>query len=99
VQSGPANQSYGIQVGKLAGLPARVIASAQEKLASLEHQELLHIDPPIAPALPSMPQQSELFQGDAKLLKLQGQILDIELDQLSPRDALSLLYELKDQLL
>jgi len=32
-------------------------------------------------------------------LKLQGQILDIELDQLSPRDALSLLYELKDQLL
>ena len=101
VQSGPANQSYGIQVGKLAGLPARVIASAQEKLALLERQELLQTGLPMtsppAPA-PIQPQQSELFQPDDKLVKLKGQILDMELDHLSPRDALSLLYEIKDQL-
>jgi DNA mismatch repair protein MutS len=98
VQSGPANQSYGIQVGKLAGLPASVIASAQEKLVSLERQELLAFDQPKGSALPNPPQQSELFQGDTKLVTLKNQILDIELDQLSPREALSLLYELKDQL-
>ncbi len=98
VQPGPANQSYGIQVGKLAGLPASVIASAQEKLAWLERQELLQFDQPHLPALANPPQQSELFQADAKLLTLQDQILNIELDQLSPREALSLLYELKDQL-
>ena len=98
VQSGPANQSYGIQVGKLAGLPASVIASAQEKLVSLERQELLAFDQPKGSALPNPPQQSELFQEDTKLVTLKNQILDIELDQLSPREALSLLYELKDQL-
>ena len=98
VQSGPANQSYGIQVGKLAGLPASVIASAQEKLVSLERQEFLAFDQPKVSALPNPPQQSELFQGDTKMITLKNQILDIELDQLSPREALSLLYELKDQL-
>ena len=98
VQSGPANQSYGIQVGKLAGLPASVIASAQEKLVSLERQEFLAFDQPKVSALPNPPQQSELFQEDTKLVTLKNQILDIELDQLSPREALSLLYELKDQL-
>ena len=98
VQSGPANQSYGIQVGKLAGLPASVIASAQEKLVSLERQELSAFDQPAVSALPNPPQQSELFQGDTKLVTLKNQILDIEIDQLSPREALSLLYELKDQL-
>ena len=98
VQPGPANQSYGIQVGKLAGLPASVIASAQEKLAWLERQELLQFDQPHLPALANPPQQSELFQADAKLLTLRDQILNIELDHLSPREALSLLYELKDQL-
>ena len=36
VKKGPANQSYGIQVAKLAGIPAKVITQAKEKLQELE---------------------------------------------------------------
>ena len=36
IQEGPANRSYGIQVAKLAGIPAPVLAAAQEKLLELE---------------------------------------------------------------
>jgi len=83
VKPGAVNQSYGIQVAALAGVPAAVIAKARDKLQSLE-QTLMHIQPSaVAPAAPH-----PLLQHLAKL----------EPDQLSPRQALELLYAYKKQL-
>lgn len=92
VQSGPANQSYGIQVAKLAGLPKAVIASAQEKLSALEQQELSP-----EPALGGQgPAQSDLFPRDETSSRIQAILTDADLDDMSPRDAWQLLSALKD---
>jgi len=92
VKDGPANQSYGIQVARLAGLPDEVIAAAREKLCGLENQ------------LIGMTPQSDLFAGLAKpivneLAKPSSALADkldtIDPDDLSARAALELIYQLK----
>ena len=92
VKPGPASQSYGLHVAELAGVPREVIERARDYLRQLErHQQKmlpaspqseLAFAPPAAPAL--TPEQRELL---ARLRKL-------DLDSLSPRAALELLYEL-----
>lgn len=91
VQEGPASQSYGIQVAKLAGIPAEVIALARLELASLE------AGAHAAATLKSggeQPVQRELFTdpvGTALLEALAG----LDPDDLSPKQALEQLYMLK----
>jgi DNA mismatch repair protein MutS len=95
---GAADHSYGIQVAKLAGLPASVIERAKVVLAMLEAEERIKPrgfeDLPLfaAPARPSAPdpRQSAL---DALLAMLQS----IHPDELSPREALEALYALKQR--
>jgi DNA mismatch repair protein MutS len=86
VKPGPANQSYGLQVASLAGVPNAVIRRARGYLASLESQQTA--DSPQA-QLPftSAPADESDPLGDA--------IDGIEPDSLSPRDALDALYTLK----
>lgn len=92
VKEGPANQSYGLQVAALAGVPAKVIYAARQYLRELERhasqshaahqqQELL-LEVPVEP-LPH-----------AALLELQS----VNPDALSPREALDVLYKLKAHL-
>ena len=88
VQPGPANQSYGIQVAKLAGVPQSVIASAKEKLYTLESQSYE------VTAAESNPQQAHLFDMPSES-KVEKHLQTIQPDQLTPRDALNLIYELK----
>ena len=88
VSDGPASQSYGLQVARLAGIPATVIEMAQEKLRFLEENEVRN-DP--APA------QADLFVHGPKSV-VEHQLKNMEVDNLSPRDALELLYRLKEQL-
>lgn len=82
VQEGAANQSYGLQVAQLAGIPRHVIEKARLKLHELENQKGVHPQPHgkinITPPHPIL-----------SLLK------KANVDQLSPRQALDLLYELK----
>ncbi len=89
VKPGPANQSYGLQVAQLAGIPAEVIASARRKLQGLEQDSLSRTPEPGSP----QPYQSELFSTEEHpiLKKLQA----VDPDDLSARQALELLYELK----
>ena len=95
---GAADHSYGIQVAKLAGLPASVIERAKVVLAMLEAEERVKPrafeDLPLfaAPARPAAPdpRQSAL---DALLAMLQS----IHPDELSPREALEALYALKQR--
>ncbi len=85
VNDGPASQSYGLQVAKLAGVPASVIAQAQQKLLELEENEIRRA-----------PQQSDLFvPPQEEPDKLREEISNLNLDDLTPREALSLLYSLK----
>jgi DNA mismatch repair protein MutS len=94
VKPGPASQSYGLQVAKLAGIPLRVIEAARDKLAELENQTSRQAD--------ARSNQLALFDGgDAgaetnEPSAVERALGDIDPDQLSPKAALELLYELKD---
>lgn len=94
VQPGAADKSYGIQVAKLAGLPSRAVARAREVLTQLEDshdgaQESLGALPLFSAQAP-VPQQAQ-SQIDAAIKRL-------DIDALTPRDALDLLYDLKTKL-
>jgi len=90
VVPGPADRSYGIHVAKLAGVPAPVCARAQEVLRQLERQELKVLEA-TAPGPP--PRQLPLFPAtdDAVATRLRA----LDLDRLTPLEALSALAELK----
>ena len=84
VKPGPANQSYGLQVAQLAGVPKDVIKLAKIKLVELENQAI------------SNHQESgqfEMFSDRAH--PVIEQLQDLDVDSLSPKDALNLLYNLK----
>ena len=90
VQDGPASQSYGIQVAKLAGIPADVITLARQELALLEAGSSGVISPPQQPE----PSQTELFLPPVNP-ELQKRLESLSPDELSPKQALDLMYELK----
>ena len=83
--SGPANQSYGLQVAQLAGVPGDVIKLAKNKLVELENQAI------------SNHQESGQFEmfSDRPHPVIE-QLQDLDVDSLSPKDALNLLYSLKN---
>lgn len=94
VQDGPANQSYGLQVAKLAGLPRDVIQTAQAKLRELENQEIREAQK--LGGQQNIPQiQSDLFLDSPRLPEaLVRAIESIKPDELTPKAALDLMYEL-----
>jgi DNA mismatch repair protein MutS len=87
VQEGPANQSYGIQVAQLAGVPRQIIQAAKNKLIQLENQSVA------TQITAAKSQQQELFIPPIHptLEKLK----EINPDNLSPKEALEVLYELQ----
>jgi DNA mismatch repair protein MutS len=88
IQPGPASRSYGVQVARLAGMPAPLLRQARATLEALEAQQAAgaaQIDLFALPAPPPEPQASEVERALAK----------IEPDTLSPREALEALYRLK----
>ncbi len=90
---GAATRSYGIHVARLAGVPQAVITRAQAVLATLEHRD----DELSAGAQSSAgaAMQMTLFAAaDSPTLE---RLRMLELDGLSPRQALDLLYELQNQ--
>jgi len=96
VISGAADRSYGIQVAKLAGLPGSVVERAKHILGELEASdrrapvEKLIADLPLFSARPVAAPKVEV-KPDALREKLAG----IDPDELSPRDALEILYALR----
>jgi DNA mismatch repair protein MutS len=100
VAPGAADRSYGIHVAQLAGLPAAVVARAEEVLAALEKGEQsgavarladdlpLFAAAPARPAGKTKPHESEVEKALASLNP----------DELSPRQALDLLYALRARL-
>ena len=89
IEPGPASRSYGVQVARLAGMPAPVIRQARAALQALESQaeatraQAGLFDAPVAAGPVAEPSQVE------------RQLAAIDPDALSPREALDALYRLK----
>ena len=94
IVDGPASQSYGIQVAKLAGVPAPIIARAGDILRNLERDELTAAGQPrlAAPARPAADGQLGLFARPDD--RLRDELATIEVDRLAPIEALNLLHDL-----
>ncbi len=86
VKEGPANQSYGLQVAALAGVPEEVIRNAKQKLRQLEEQT--------AQESVREQQQISLFPPEQPHPVIE-RLNELKVDDISPRDALNFLYELK----
>ena len=90
---GPADQSYGIEVADLAGVPGRVIDRARDILEELESQG--------APAPAPVRQQEESGQVsflDMGAGEVASRLRQLDIDTLTPIEAMNLLYELKKML-
>ena len=99
VRKGAADRSYGVQVARLAGLPAAVIDRARAVLEALEsgeregagRQSALIDDLPLFRAAPAMAPAPPVAKGSA----VEGRLKEIHPDELTPKEALVLLYELR----
>ena len=92
LESGPANQSYGLQVAQLAGVPKSIVRVAKKQLGELEQAQA------------GRHPQGDLFSvtasNTAPALELEHAALadavdDLKPDELSPKDALEAIYRLK----
>ena len=94
VKEGAANQSYGLQVAQLAGVPKIVIAQARKKLRQLEQDSLTNQrEGKTLPLALSFPPETNRIDEETEQLK--QAINEIEPDELTPRQALEALYQLK----
>ncbi|WP_306004901.1 DNA mismatch repair protein MutS [Aquicoccus porphyridii] len=101
VRKGAADRSYGVQVAKLAGLPAAVVARAKVVLEALEKGEreggnakkALIDDLPLFAATP-VQAPAPVAKGSA----IEAMLETIHPDEMTPREALQALYELKEAL-
>ena len=113
VQSGPASKSHGLQVAKLAGIPASVIKEAQKRLKILEKQQAPSITVTQNDLFASIDEirdttaQSENYasaevQVVEKIIQVEKSspaldaLAQLDIDNLTPREALAQLYQLKE---
>lgn len=97
IQEGAASKSFGLQVAQLAGVPKPVIQRAQHKLLELEQHAKPQVSSANATVSPqsALPPQLSLLETEHPIIE---QLRDINPDDLSARQALELLYQLKQQL-
>jgi len=95
VEDGPANRSYGLQVARLAGVPADTLKQAQRYFARLDkfnarddaqHDLFARAEAVARPAASSSERRAD---------ELRAKLAQLDPDTLSPRDALAALYELR----
>jgi len=102
IVAGRSDRSYGIQVARLAGLPGAVITRAREILQALERDELARGGRPSVTGTAMDPQrQLGLFQQAAAAEqndRVRARLADVDVDRLTPLEALTLLAELKKEL-
>ena len=96
VKDGPANRSFGLQVARLAGIPREVIAQARLYMAQLEAGSLPTSQRALTPQaeLPLFANSAASEQA-AAAAQLQSRLAALNPDELTPRRALELLYELR----
>ena len=90
VEEGPANQSYGIQVAALAGIPAAVVRAARKQLREFEQRAVAD---PLQPDLFAQAPEPEITEPEPH--PVVEHLAAIDPDSLTPREALDALYALK----
>ena len=95
VAPGSADRSYGIHVAGMAGLPAAAVARAEEVLGILEQGEQAGTLARLADDLPLFSAAPRRAPADPALAELVQRLAAINPDELSPKAALELLYELR----
>jgi DNA mismatch repair protein MutS len=98
VEAGAASKSYGIEVARLAGLPAGVIARAREVLKLHERAETQQVAHALEAAgeRSAGPMQMTMFTPLSQ--KIVDRLAAVDVDGLTPREALNLLAELQREL-
>jgi len=95
VQEGAASKSFGLQVAQLAGVPKVVIQRAKQRLTELENQQKTgHFTLPTPVESEDFEQLSLMADEHPIIAKLEG----IDVNDLTPRQALEILFDLKTQL-
>lgn len=107
IKEGPADKSYGIHVAQLAELPAELISRANEILTALEHSDVQAAVPVKAAAIEEKPAQLSFFDEPKETKKQEltskekrvlEKIKEIELLDVTPLQAINMLYELQKKL-
>ncbi len=86
---GPADQSYGVEVAKLAGLPDKVVARARTLLKELEANG--HTAAPVQPTQPD----GQISMLDLNAKTIREKLAAISVETMTPIEAMNTLYELK----
>ena len=94
VEAGPASKSYGIEVARLAGLPSGVITRAREVLKAHERAETQQI----REASPALVPQMQMTMFTPLSQRIVDRLSELDVDGLTPREALNLLAELQREL-
>jgi DNA mismatch repair protein MutS len=101
IDNGSCDHSYGIQVARLAGVPTPVILRAREILNNLENMELTPDHKPMLARKNSDNKKAEesvqLNIINSHALEITSRLKTVDINSLSPLDALNLLSELKEQ--
>jgi DNA mismatch repair protein MutS len=102
VRDGAADRSYGVQVAQLAGLPKAVITRARDVLEALEKGERERASPKALiddlPLFSAVAQREAPVKRETKPSDVEERLKGLNPDDLSPREALQALYELKNLL-
>lgn len=102
VREGPASQSYGLQVAKLAGLPGDVLHAARHKLQALESSSVHSAADPLPMRNTDSHNDQPAFAQDDLFASAPHPLIEalrsLSPDELSPRQALDWLYEAKQKI-
>ena len=93
ITPGETDRSYGVEVARLAGIPSAVVDRARHLLTSWESPLGAQITPE-NPPLPTPTVQLTLFESDTQ--RAADALLALDLEHLSPREALDKLFEIKE---
>ncbi len=88
IMEGSANKSFGIEVASLAGVPAEITKNAKKILKKLENNDI------VLPVKDNIEQSNDIF-CESEIIK---SLIEVDIDDMSPRDALEFLYTLKKQI-
>jgi len=98
VEAGAASKSYGIEVARLAGIPAGVIARAREVLKVHERAETQQVREAAAMAVPASGPGMQMTMFTPQSQRIVDRLGEVDLDEMTPREALNLLAELQREL-
>lgn len=97
IREGKGNQSYGIEVAKLAGLPRWVLTRAKEILDELNERGLSQQAAKIAAKTKVEPEQIDLFAQIERTPDVVKQLLNLDINTMTPMEAMQTLYSLQKQ--